>query len=282
MQFYNAADGLFQPSSPSPSGGHGGGLGTDLHAAAAAARVEAVAIEDISHRPAGVLVVCISDTHGRHGQIAHIPAGDVLIHAGDFSDTGHSKGIRDFVDWMDSLPHKQKIFIAGNHDTTLHTEYYVNRGAERFHPRPERREGMEPAAYSELCREAVRSSRTCTYLEDSTTHIEDVSSGEDSCTNLVYGSPWQPEFCDWAFNLDRGQPCASTWEKIPLETDVLITHGPPLGYGDRTQSGFRCGCEDMSNILEHRLRKPRVHIFGHIHEDCGKRELKKLHTQKNN
>jgi Icc-related predicted phosphoesterase len=72
-----------------------------------------------------------------------------------------------------------------------------------------------------------------------------------------------------AFNLDRGQPCVDNWSLIPENTDVLMTHGPPFGYGDRTVSGFRCGCEDLLNIIQQREVPPRVHIFGHIHEDRG-------------
>ncbi|GMH67375.1 hypothetical protein TrRE_jg5859, partial [Triparma retinervis] len=86
---------------------------------------------------------------------------------------------------------------------------------------------------------------------------------------IVYGSPWQPTFHKWAFNLDRGQPCLSAWEKIPTETDVLLTHGPPLGRGDKCfPMGFRAGCVDLLHQVQDRI-KPKVHVFGHIHEGFG-------------
>lgn len=58
------------------------------------------------------------------------------------------------------------------------------------------------------------------------------------------------------------------WEKIPADTDILITHGPPLGYGDLCEGGHRAGCYDLLNIIQKKIR-PKYHIFGHIHEDYG-------------
>jgi hypothetical protein len=268
----------------------------------------------------GIRIVCISDTHAKHGRMLPLPEGDVLIHGGDFTNTGSRRDTEDFVMWMDAQPFKYKVFIAGNHDTSLHTSYYVERGAERFH---RGQKDIPPAEYSVICRDVVHSCAS-TYLEDSATTISfEVLSGEQSskaadgnllssaCENAsvnksaktdaateilaadtdepsqtpvsastsgrtevlfdIYGSPWQPEFCDWAFNLDRGEPCASKWAAIPDGLDVLITHGPPYGYGDKTiPSGMRVGCEDMLKKIKGSERPPRVHIFGHIHEDEGK------------
>ncbi len=68
----------------------------------------------------------------------------------------------------------------------------------------------------------VNSKNFC-YLEDSSVQVMGLN---------IYGSPWQPMFCDWAYNLDRGEPCAKTWAQIPSETDILVTHGPPIGIGE--------------------------------------------------
>ena len=73
-----------------------------------------------------------------------------------------------------------------------------------------------------------------------------------------YGSPWQPWFCDWAYNLARGEEIAAKWAAIPSDTDVLVTHGPPLGHGDLCSSGQRAGCLDLLERV-HALR-PRVHV----------------------
>ena len=51
----------------------------------------------------------------------------------------------------------------------------------------------------------------------------------------------QPEFCDWAFNLRRGEQCLEKWDLIPEGIDILITHGPPIGHGDLCSSKLRAG-----------------------------------------
>lgn len=96
-----------------------------------------------------------------------------------------------------------------------------------------------------------------TYLEDEGCEIRGVR---------FWGSPWQPRFFDWAFNEDRGLLWRK-WALIPTGVDVLITHGPPAGMLDRTYSGEPVGCEELYEELE-RVR-PRLHVFGHIHEAYG-------------
>jgi len=98
----------------------------------------------------------------------------------------------------------------------------------------------------------------CTYLEDSEVTVKGIR---------IYGSPWQPEFCDWAFNMICGDECKKIWKLIPRGIDVLLTHGPPYGHGDKTFSGVRTGCEELLHTIQR--TKPAVHIFGHIHEGYG-------------
>ncbi|CAL4222591.1 unnamed protein product, partial [Meganyctiphanes norvegica] len=78
----------------------------------------------------------------------------------------------------------------------------------------------------------------------------------------------QPEFCNWAFNLPRGAQCLEKWEAIPGDTDVLITHTPPVGHGDLCSTGVRAGCVDLLNCVQNKV-KPKYHVFGHIHEGYG-------------
>lgn len=99
----------------------------------------------------------------------------------------------------------------------------------------------------------------CTYLEDQLIEIYGLK---------IYGSPWQPEFCKWAFNLPRGAPCLEKWNQIPENVDILITHTPPLGHGDLCCSGVRAGCVELLNSVQTRI-KPKYHVFGHIHEGYG-------------
>jgi len=174
-------------------------------------------------------IIAISDTHGKHRSIT-IPHGDVLVHAGDITSRGTIDEVSNFNEFLDTLPHEYKIIIAGNHDFCF-----------------------------ERNREKSESKLTnCIYLQDQSVIIKDVK---------FYGSPWQPWFYNWAFNLQRGKELKLKWSKIPLDTNVLITHGPPYGYGDMTERGKAEGCEDLLSAVK-RI-KPKVHIFGHIHEGSG-------------
>jgi Icc-related predicted phosphoesterase len=97
-----------------------------------------------------------------------------------------------------------------------------------------------------------------TYLEDSSCEIEGVR---------FWGAPWQPEFNNWAFNLRRGAEIAGKWALISTDCDVLITHGPPAGFGDRCGRTERAGCADLLRAIER--TRPMLHMFGHIHQDGG-------------
>lgn len=175
-------------------------------------------------------LVCISDTHGKHGRMPELPDGDVLIVAGDISNVGTREQIIQFNDWIQHRPHKHKLVIAGNHD------WY-------FYRKPEKARALMT---------------NCTYLQDESVVIDGVK---------FYGSPWQPTFYNWAFNLDRGEPLREVWNKIPDDTDILITHGPPAGKLDAAMDGRGTGCVDLNDRV-FKVR-PKVHIFGHIHECYG-------------
>ena len=194
-------------------------------------------------------LVCISDTHNQHDKL-ELPDGDVLIHAGDWTGTGTTKQVISFIRWFASQPHKHKILIAGNHEVTLDKSFYhIN--WPRFHPKqPHRSHDINNYVMRE---EGIH------YLEDTEVIIDGVK---------FYGSPCQPSFGGWAFNVDRGLPIRAVWGNIPDDTDVLITHGPPHGYGDKLACGERVGCKDLLNEITSRV-KPKIHIYGHIHEGYG-------------
>ena len=173
-------------------------------------------------------VVCISDTHGLHNQVS-VPDGDLLIHAGDLSRSGKEDDVRAFDRWLGTLPHPHKVVIAGNHDFGFEQE-------------PDARSWITQALY----------------LQD-----EEVTLGG----LRIWGSPWQPWFFDWAFNLHRGEPLRKVWAQIPVGIDVLVTHGPPRGILDTTSRGEAVGCDDLLEAVQ-RIR-PRLHLFGHIHEAYG-------------
>lgn len=77
----------------------------------------------------------------------------------------------------------------------------------------------------------------------------------------------QPEFGGWAFNRKRGEDIRQHWDKIPVYTDVLITHGPPYGILDECFDGAHVGCRDLLKRLD--KINPKLHVYGHIHEAYG-------------
>mmetsp|Transcript_113186 Transcript_113186/g.327010 ORF Transcript_113186/g.327010 Transcript_113186/m.327010 type:complete len:306 (+) Transcript_113186:99-1016(+) len=203
-------------------------------------------------KPEGwVRFVCFSDTHGKHSAIIdeHKPPADVLLHAGDFTNSGEPCQVESFAKWLGEYPAAHKVVIAGNHDVTFHPEYYATHHG-RFH----RKGAFDP----QETRQLLIGSGTCTYLEDSETEV---------LGYRIYGSPWQPAFCDWAFNLPLGEPLRKVWERIPEEVDILITHGPPQGIGDKCSHGAHVGCPDLLQAI--RDRRCAISLAGHIHEAHG-------------
>jgi 3',5'-cyclic AMP phosphodiesterase CpdA len=186
-----------------------------------------------------------------------LPEGDVLIHAGDCTNIGKPNEVKEFIEWFMGIKgFDSKIFIAGNHDWAFENHRY-----------PHHRGDFE--WYYHLMNEENLSQSDVTYLEDSGFTID---SSEFSKPIKFWGSPWQPEFYNWAFNLPRsGDELKKYWDMIPEDTDVLITHGPPSEIKDFVnnwrQPVRNVGCE----LLRFRVEqiKPMVHVFGHIHEAYG-------------
>jgi len=184
-------------------------------------------------------IVAISDTHGMHHDMVHtIPPCDVFVHAGDLCKYGTIPEIVDFATWLVTLPAKHIIVIAGNHDGPFQTDRHL----------------------AEL---ELKIADHIHYLRDESIVIDGVK---------FYGSPWQPAFCNWYFNLPRNSDqLEACWAMIPDDTDVLITHGPPHGILDANIHGEACGCERMlPRVMD---IKPKVHIFGHIHLGSGITEI---------
>lgn len=178
-------------------------------------------------------IIAISDSHGLHNQL-DLPEGDVLIHAGDVSRSGTIGQLQEFNRWLGTLSFSNIILSPGNHDLVFERNIT-------------------------LAREIMTN---CHVLLDEEIVIDGIK---------FYGSPWQPFFYNWSFNLPRGKELADKWERIPDDTDVLITHGPPLGINDINFEGERCGCEDLLKRIN--VVRPKIHIFGHIHHGYGKVEI---------
>ena len=206
-------------------------------------------------RNGAVRFVCISDTHCKHNGLGALPGGDVLVHAGDFTQHGRLHEIESFCKWFASQPHARKILIAGNHELPLHAASFERTAEEWSVDESER----DPAT-CDAARKLLASIPNCDYLFENGTEVHGVR---------VWGSPWQPVF-GGAFNVARGPPIAAKWALIPEGIDVLLTHGPPLGHGDMLATGRkREGCLDLLEAVSTRAEPPQLHVFGHIHEGYG-------------
>lgn len=182
-----------------------------------------------------MIIDCISDLHGCKPVLQ---GGDLLIVAGDLTARDTTSQFIDFYDWLDDQKYKFKIYIGGNHDGILFCKPH---------------EGSRLGNIQYLC--------------DSECEFEGYK---------IWGSPWTPTFYDWHFMKDRGAPIREKWDLIPEDTDILITHGPPYGILDQVTISSRgrgqekfAGCEELREAL-FRI-KPKLHVFGHIHSQGGKK-----------
>lgn len=185
-----------------------------------------------------MIISCISDTHNTHRLIDEGSLeGDVIIHSGDFTNIGKKNRSDDFLEWYASLDFTYKILIAGNHD--LHAE--------------EKRDEFINSIPDNII-----------YLENEHTVINGIK---------IWGSPVTPVFHNWAFNYERGHEIRKVWEKIPADTDIIVTHGPPHGIKDEINTPLYLGeypykgCEELKTRVEE--IEPKIHLFGHIHESRG-------------
>ena len=146
--------------------------------------------DDVTH----IRFVTISDTHKKHRALSKtnmLPKGDVIIHAGDFTSIGGIKEVKDFCDWFGSLPYKYKIVIAGNHDLSLDKGWYeIDQNWKSL--------GLPKIATS-CSGEAIEIMRSCKNYFRKKVKLK--------LSYKIFGSPYQPEFCNWAFNLERGEKC---------------------------------------------------------------------------
>lgn len=215
----------------------------------------------------------ISDTHNHHTKLQDdLPGGDLLIHSGDFTSIGRKSEVERFIKWFNNVDnYTYKVFIAGNHDLTFESEAlhrqksaWFDGGREEY----ETKAGIgKPYWLCEILEVGLAGS--VFYLENETIDIEGVK---------IWGSPCSPTFGrDWAFNVDRGEPSERLWSTIPLDTDIVITHGPMYGVLDVAyNSGLPVGCEDLYNRLQ--VVKPDLHFCGHVHEGYGYKQVGDMYS----
>ena len=181
---------------------------------------------------------CISDTHCFHGlfDYSEFDGLDMLLFAGDCS-TVYLRHVNlvevlNFIEWFESIPIKYKIWVAGNHDTSIESKLVIPK---------------------EILKSSV-------YLEHDEVVVEGLR---------IFGSPYTPTFGNWAFMKSRTS-INRVWETLPDEIDILITHGPPKGildlsYNQQTKALEKCG--DSSLFKKVMKIKPKLHVFGHIHNN---------------
>lgn len=186
-------------------------------------------------------ILHISDTHGFHGTFPdkRFEDIDVVVHSGDCSNwrdvSRNSVEVKDFIEWYKNVPVKHKIFVAGNHDTSIERRLITS-------------EDFTEAGII--------------YLENAETIIDGVK---------FWGSPHTPTFGDWAFMKAR-EKINKVWDTIPADTDILIVHGPPKGIRDlsfdREGKLEMCGCNALFKKCK-RIRNLKAVCFGHIHNMDG-------------
>ncbi|UIZ22604.1 hypothetical protein KXD40_005368 [Peronospora effusa] len=193
-----------------------------------------------------VSVVCVSDTHNSQPAL---PDGDILIHAGDLTQSGTFKEMQAALDWLKVQPHRHKIVIAGSHDLLL--DQSLDNGPRRSNAKDA---GAERAGldWGDL-----------KYLQDSTAEIE-CRNGRRLC---VYGSPQSCRHGNWAFQYLRSEGEAQWSNMVPDVIDILVTHGPPRAHLDI----LKIGCVGL--LKELWRVQPALHVFGHVHEGYGKEWL---------
>jgi Icc-related predicted phosphoesterase len=192
-----------------------------------------------------VKIVAISDTHSKHDQLEILKC-DLLIHAGDFSGWGKFEDVYYINKWFGELKEKdiakEIILIAGNHDGWVEQ-------------------------YPGLAKEELKN---CIYLNEEPYEYRGLR---------IFGSPYSPEFNNWHFMAKRGKEIARHWAKIPDNTQILISHGPPYGILDvNTEEIYsqplgpeHLGCEDLKKRID-QLKELKLAIFGHIHSSSGMEE----------
>lgn len=182
-------------------------------------------------------ITAISDTHNKHKYIdtRAFKGSDIVIHAGDFTSNGNLEQTKSFLSWYSSLDIPHKILVAGNHDFK---------------------------AASITFDEVLEQFPNITYLYNSSVTINGYK---------IWGSPFSTTFGRWAFMRDDDD-LSKIWKTIPSDTDIVVTHGPAYGNGDRVQEAYgrdpNVGSVSLYNKLA-KLRKLKLHVTGHIHESQG-------------
>jgi predicted phosphohydrolase len=185
-----------------------------------------------------IRLVLLSDTHTF---TPDIPDGDILIHAGDLSNTGSAADIQAQLSYLARQPHAHKFVIAGNHDLF-------------FDPRSRLAEDVGSNA-------ALDYQGGLKYLQHSGATV--AVRGREV---RIYGAPQTPNPSPdrWAFEHTLEQDAWTETLSKEGVIDVLVTHTPPRWHRDLPP-----GVGDPYLLSECYRVRPRVHVCGHVHAGRG-------------
>lgn len=214
--------------------------------------------------------VCISDTHNSFpGGGFKLPPGDVLVHAGDLTNQGSFEELQKAVKWLEEADYECKIVVGGNHDVTLDSPFYAQYGLYFHNQDPQN---------ADKCQALLLNSPSITYLRHAAETVKLRSPNGPHTQFKVFGSPYSPASGMWAFSYTT-EEAPQFWNKIPLDTDVLVTHTPPKFHLDERADRRAVGCECLRETLW-RVR-PQLHVAGHVHESRGAEIIRWDLTQSN-
>ncbi|KAJ6787017.1 hypothetical protein PWT90_08408 [Aphanocladium album] len=207
-------------------------------------------------------ILMLSDTHGMSmaGMIPNQSA-DVCIHAGDLTDESKLEEFHSSINLLRAIDAPLKLVIAGNHDFTLDTPAFQKKIQEIKPP-------LEPELVQKFYGEYEEARQLLLKAKEDGIHLLDEGMHTFALRNgarlRVFASPYTPSLGDWGFQYHPNEG-----HKFAIEpgTDVVVTHGPPRGVLDRTDSRERAGCQDLFAAVAR--ARPQVHCFGHIHEGWG-------------
>jgi|3_EtaG_2_1085321.scaffolds.fasta_scaffold00107_2 Icc-related predicted phosphoesterase len=181
----------------------------------------------------------ISDTHENAHKLIIPKNIDIVIHSGDAASRKdpyqNEPGLRGFLEWYGSLNISHKIYVAGNHDTSLAAGVVTRKDIE---------------------------SKGIIYLHNESVKVAGLN---------IWGSPFVSQYGEWAY-MCPPEELKDIWEEIPEDTDIVVTHSPPLGMLDLTHDSYvrergnyyrQCGCEHLAKKIDD--VSPILHCFGHIH-----------------
>lgn len=204
--------------------------------------IRSIRKEWVEYLNMSIKLVHISDTHLQ--LFPELPEADILIHTGDALNYGSFQELISFREQLNNIQHlfKHLIFVPGNHDKAFEKDF---KQAE-------------------------------TFLKETVSNLIILHNSSAQILGLnFYGTADQPQFFNWAFNKSE-QDLINSYNNIPEDTNVLLTHCPPKGTLDYVcnqwnPKGNHVGSLELALRLKD-LKHLKLHCFGHIHFSSGQIE----------